>query len=121
MIFSFPTVLVAFTSLVIPALSIPTPANAVKNNCGGKPFWKPAAGTTWQIELSKKPTDLTLAVDVFDIDLFDNSRETISQLHANGKKVICYFSAGSYEKWRPDAAKFAKEDLGSPLVGWPGE
>ena len=38
-----------------------------------------------------------------------------------GKKVICYFSAGSYEDWRPDASEFKKEDLGRDLDGWPGE
>ncbi|PWN32697.1 family 114 glycoside hydrolase, partial [Meira miltonrushii] len=34
---------------------------------------------------------------------------------------ICYFSAGSYEDWRPDAKKFHKKDLGAPLEGWQGE
>ncbi len=35
--------------------------------------------------------------------------------------VICYFSAGSYEEWRPDAADFPPAAIGSPLDGWPGE
>ncbi|KAK3172532.1 hypothetical protein OEA41_005854 [Lepraria neglecta] len=35
------------------------------------------------------------------------------------RKVICYFSAGSYENWRPDTSK--STDLGKPLDGWPGE
>jgi len=36
--------------------------------------------------------------------------------------VICYFSAGSYEDFRPDISQFDKAtDLGKPLVGWPGE
>ena len=43
------------------------------------------------------------------------------ELKAAGRKVICYFSAGSYEPYRPDAADFAAADLGNELVGWPGE
>ena len=66
--------------------------------------------------------DTTLDVQVFDFDLFDNTVETISALHSKGLKVICYFSAGSYEDGRPDQGKFNKTtDLGKPLDGWPGE
>jgi len=35
--------------------------------------------------------------------------------------VICYFSAGSYEDWRPDANKFPSSVRGKNLDGWPGE
>jgi hypothetical protein len=38
-----------------------------------------------------------------------------------GKKVICYFSAGSYESWRSDAKDFSNGDLGNNLDDWPGE
>jgi hypothetical protein len=89
--------------------------------------WTPSVSSTWQIILSHPPdlssssTSTTPNVDVFDIDLFDTPRETIQQLHAMGKKVLCYFSAGSYEDWRPDASEFRDEDLGKVLNGWPGE
>ncbi|KAJ9633054.1 hypothetical protein H2204_007444 [Knufia peltigerae] len=42
-------------------------------------------------------------------------------MKSNGHRVICYFSAGSYENWRPDASKFSPSDLGNDLDGWPGE
>lgn len=35
--------------------------------------------------------------------------------------MLCYFSAGSYENWRPDAAQFTQSDLGLDLDGWAGE
>ena len=38
-----------------------------------------------------------------------------------GLKNICYFSAGSYEEWRPDKDRFDPVDIGKPLEGWPGE
>jgi hypothetical protein len=35
--------------------------------------------------------------------------------------IICYFSGGSFEDWRPDASLSHPEDLGNHLSGWPGE
>lgn len=60
-------------------------------------------------------------VDVYDIDLFDTSKALIEQLQNNGKKVICYFSGGSYENWRSDKDEFVEADLGKTLDGWAGE
>jgi hypothetical protein len=60
-------------------------------------------------------------VDIYDIDLFDSPATLIEQLQDNGVKVICYFSAGSYEEWRPDADSFAPEVIGRTLDGWPDE
>jgi hypothetical protein len=34
---------------------------------------------------------------------------------------VCYFSAGSWEDWRPDRGTFPAEVKGRPLAGWPGE
>ena len=84
-------------------------------------IWTPKKGDSWQIVLSHQLTDTSPPVDVFDIDLFINNASTIDTLHNNGKKVMCYFSAGSFENWRPDASKFNESDKGSPLSGWPGE
>ncbi|KAH7394492.1 glycoside hydrolase superfamily [Pyrenochaeta sp. MPI-SDFR-AT-0127] len=92
----------------------------------GTPTWIPKVNDTWQIILShppvlSSPDTTTPDVSIFDIDLFDTPAETIRQLHILGKKVICYFSAGSYEQWRPDAGQFQPADLGKELDGWPGE
>jgi hypothetical protein len=83
-------------------------------------WWKPVPGTSWQWQLSGA-IDTTVDVQMYDIDLFDAPQEVINQLHESGRVVICYFSAGSYEDWRPDAAIFPAEVLGNPLEGWPGE
>jgi hypothetical protein len=89
--------------------------------------WVPKVNDTWQIILSHPPIindddqSTTPDVSIFDIDLFDTPTSTITRLHELGKKVICYFSAGSYENWRPDADQFKPEDLGKDLDGWPGE
>jgi hypothetical protein len=42
-------------------------------------------------------------------------------LHADGKIVVCYFSAGSYENWRDDASDFPDAILGNTLEGWEDE
>jgi len=60
-------------------------------------------------------------VEMYDIDLFDVSEATIAQLQADGRVVICYFSAGSREDWRVDAGDFAASEYGDNLDGWPGE
>ncbi|KAI4256599.1 MAG: hypothetical protein LQ352_002039 [Teloschistes flavicans] len=84
--------------------------------------WQPTRGTTWQIELQNPLANPNLNVSVYDIDLFNNTAATISTLHSKNRKVICYFSAGSYEDWNPDRDRFDKDtDLGNPLEDWPGE
>lgn len=84
-------------------------------------IWQPKVGASWQIQLLKPIDGSTLDADIYDIDLFDNEAEEISDLHKEGRKVICYFSAGSYENWRDDEDRFEESDIGSPLDGWPGE
>ncbi len=65
--------------------------------------------------------DQGVDVAMYDIDLFDNSATTIQALKSKGRTVICYFSAGSREDWRPEAGQFDKKDYGNGLSGWPGE
>ena len=83
-------------------------------------WYRPAPLVSWQWQLTNS-VNTGYDVDIYDIDLFDTSTETIASLQAANRKVICYFSAGSYENWRDDAADFNAEDLGDPLDGWPGE
>jgi hypothetical protein len=65
--------------------------------------------------------DLDLDVGVFNLDLFDTSPSMIEELHRRGVFVMCYFSAGSYEDWRPDTSQFPSEVQGKDMEGWPGE
>ncbi len=82
--------------------------------------WSPTPGTSWQWQLTGT-IDISLPVDMYDIDLFDTDQSVIDRLHDEGKTVICYFSAGSFEDWREDAADFPQSTLGSPLDDWEGE
>lgn len=83
-------------------------------------WWDPAPGTTWQIQLNEAP-DTRFDVQVYDVDLWDTPTATIAALRAEGRRVICYFSAGSRENWRPDANRFPAAAVGKPLDGWAGE
>lgn len=84
-------------------------------------YWQPTAGETWEITLIKQPSNTDLEVGAYDIDLFDNSMAYIANLKLKGYKIICYFSAGSYEDWRSDAKKFSHQDYGEAMDGWAGE
>jgi len=86
----------------------------------GRSIWRPSPGTSWQIQFAGD-LDASLDVQVYDLDLFEVLDSQVSQLHALGRKVICYFSAGSWEEWRPDAARFPEAVKGNDLEGWPGE
>lgn len=83
-------------------------------------WYRPVAGVTWQWQL-KGVVNTGYPVEIYDIDLFDSSVQLIQALKAEGKKVICYFSAGSYEDWRIDKSEFKQNELGKPLDGFEDE
>ncbi len=83
-------------------------------------FWQPAPGTTWQIQYEGN-IDTSLDVQAYNLDMFDTDAAVIDQLHQRNIHVMCYFSAGSWEEWRPDQNLFPEATLGQPLDGWPGE
>lgn len=82
--------------------------------------WTPHVSDSWQWQLTGT-IDTSYNVNVYDIDLFDAPDAVIATLHSQGRHVVCYFSAGSGENWRPDYASFKAADLGNPLDGWAGE
>jgi hypothetical protein len=53
--------------------------------------------------------------------MFDATSAQVAQLHAMGRKAVCYVDVGTWENWRPDAKEFPKSVLGKPDGGWPGE
>ena len=83
-------------------------------------WWKPNPNTSWQWQLTET-LNPNYAVDMYDVDLFDNSKNAINALQNKGMKVICYFSAGSYEDWRIDEGDFPNEVQGETLEGWEDE
>ncbi len=84
-------------------------------------WWHPPVATSWQWQLTGLPVDSSFDFDMYDIDLFDNEASSVAALHAQGRKVICYVSVGSWEDWRPDADQFPALALGNDYKGWPGE
>lgn len=96
------------------ALAVDVSAETVGN------WYQPAVLTSWHWQL-EGALNTGYNVDVYDIDLFDSSKLTIEQLQLDNHKVICYFSAGSYENWRDDKDSFSATDYGRTLDGWEGE
>jgi hypothetical protein len=87
-------------------------------------WYRPGVATTWQWQLQPDASggiNTAYEVDVYDLDLFEAPQEVIDELHARGKRVICYFSAGSHESFRPDSGEFAAADLGQRLAGFAEE
>jgi hypothetical protein len=83
-------------------------------------WYRPRVKTSFNWQLQGR---LKTGIDarIYDVDLFDTSKKKIRELHRKGHKVICYFSAGSWEKWRRDADRFPDEVKGRKLDGWEGE
>lgn len=90
----------------------------VARSCPG--CWVPPLRTSFQLQFTGT-LDTTVDADLYDLDGFDTSAVTVGQLHAAGRRVVCYMNAGAYEDWRPDASQYTAAVLGQPLDDWPGE
>jgi hypothetical protein len=106
------------SSAAAPALA--TPARALPDPAPCEGCWVPALETSWQWQLQGQ-VDTSVDVQMYDIDAFDVRARVVQRLHDDGRAVVCYVSAGSWERWRPDAELFPEEVLGRDLDGWPGE
>jgi hypothetical protein len=112
------TFLSAFIGTSFTSVALAAPATGKSN------LWQPTNSQSYQIILTDVldvSSGITPDVDIFDIDLFYTPVETFQKLHAEGKKAICYFSAGTAEDWRPDWSQFTAADKGSCLPEWSGE
>jgi hypothetical protein len=94
-----------FNLFIIPQLlwlfsSAPSSAKA-------QDVWSPKASgrLTWQWQL-QGDIDTKFNVDMYDIDLFNVDESVIQALHDDGRIVVCYFSAGTYEFFRDDWSEF---------------
>lgn len=97
-----------------------TPKAASSSTVSNPTRWMPSVTDTWQLQL-QGTLNTSYNVAVYVIDLFDTPQSTITALQAQGRRVVCYFSAGSSEDWRPDFSKFQASDMGNALSGWAGE
>ena len=84
-------------------------------------YWRPQPRVSFSIILSTSPQNFPTTAEVVDLDLFETSASSVSDLRRRGKHAICYLSAGSWEDWRPDRDAFPKGVIGKPYVGWAGE
>ena len=104
-------------ALVAPA----TPASAVPSPVACPGCWHPPLVVSWQWELAQPPKIAALIdVDMYDVDGFESSARLVTAMHARSITAVCYLSAGTWEKWRPDAGTFPERVLGKSN-GWPGE
>ena len=111
-------VLLLATTLMLSPIGSAAAALPEPVPCNG--CWSPQMKTDWQIQFSGR-LDTSVDVEMYEVDMFDTSKEVVTSLHEDGRHVVCYISAGSWERWRPDADDFPKSVLGKELDGWPGE
>ncbi len=97
-----------------------SPVDSTPEPLTGKEYWTPEIGERLQIQFSGD-FEFIDDVDIYDLDLFDTSVETIKDIHARGKFAICYINAGAWEDWRPDAEQYPASVIGDDYEGWPGE
>ncbi len=83
-------------------------------------WYRPSVTTTWQWQLVGA-INTAYDVDLYDIDLFNVPDNVVDGLHAAGQRVVCYFSAGTYEPFRPDASGFPVVTRGKALADFPDE
>ncbi len=81
-------------------------------------WWKPQKGLSWWQLENAATLNTSLNVDVYDTDLVEG-RDTgkIAALKGKGYKVICCFSAGTYEDFRPDKNELLKNNKIAPIGG----
>lgn len=108
-------------AIALAALTLVTSVAQAQDAPAAATWWKPKAGASFAILLSVAPKTITTSAAVVDVDLFDIQATTIAALKRQGKHSVCYFSAGSWENWRPDAAKFPAVVKGKAYAGWAGE
>ncbi|CBN74427.1 conserved unknown protein [Ectocarpus siliculosus] len=84
-------------------------------------WWKPGPGVSWQMQLAGE-IDLSVDVDMYNIDLFDAATSEIEELRDRDVVVICSFSAGTFEEGRLDSDDFESDWLGGGVEdGFEGE
>ena len=81
--------------------------------------WRPDVTDTWQWQL-QGTVNTGYDVDVYDVDLVETPQDVLDELRDDGRRVVCYFSAGTWETFR-DGDPPPDEAIGEPLTGFPDE
>jgi hypothetical protein len=117
---------VAATALIAVAFAaLPGCAGASQDpSAGTRPGparWRPAPRTAaWQWQLQGR-LDLAVGASVYDIDGFEATAADVRALHRRGRRAVCYLDVGSWEEFRPDAARFPRSVIGRRYEGFPDE
>lgn len=104
----------ALCGLLLAATSCSPPSNPEAS------YWRPAQGQQWQVQLDGG-LDSSVEADVYEVDGVDTTDQDLRAAKASGAHLVCYFNAGAWEDWRPDADQFPRSVLGEALEGWDGE
>jgi hypothetical protein len=73
--------------------------------------WAPRPGLRWQIQL-QGAFDPDAAANVYDLDPYATSQQTVGSLNAHGRQTICHLDVGVTDPDLPDAAR-----LDGPAAG----
>lgn len=86
-------------------------------------WYRPPVGATWQWQLQPGNAGVNTAygVTVYEIDLFDAPQAVIDTLRSDGRRVIAYFSAGTFEPFRSDSGEFQAQEIGLTLADFADE
>ncbi|HVF54244.1 MAG TPA: endo alpha-1,4 polygalactosaminidase [Actinomycetota bacterium] len=109
----------------------PAPVARWQYQLQGMPEFKSTGGINVGIKARPFGGGRRVRPDVFDIDLYADSRITgnddtinvaaVNAIHEAGARAVCYVNGGAWEDWRPDASDFPASVKGKELDGWPGE
>ncbi len=86
-------------------------------------MWTPSTDAVLQLDISSAPTTAQLSgpFTMMELDGFDTPATVVAELHASGRRVVCYIDVGTWEDWRPDASHFPHSVIGRGDAGWTGE
>ncbi len=80
----------------------------------------PEPGSPWQIVLDGRAPLADKKAKIVEVD-WQIRHRPVRKMNNRGVYTVCYFSAGTWERWRPDAGDFPTSVRGKTLDHWPGE
>jgi hypothetical protein len=82
--------------------------------------WLPAEDARWLARLDGA-VDIEESADFFYLDPEQQPAEDLAALHEQGRRFLCYLSAGTMESFREDAKLFPEGAVGNVVPGFPQE
>lgn len=83
-------------------------------------WYRPPVSVRWQWQLDGT-INPDYSVDLYDVDLYETPDAILQRLREKNIRIVCYFSAGTYEPGRPDAESIPTTARGRTLADWPNE